>query len=96
MEHMQLDLFQTPVKLELYANIFCHFTKYCWCKHITTKHAPVIIDFIDRIFVQFGFPVVLQTDNSSEFRNADMKEYCRRNNIIWRITYARHVSVVHV
>jgi len=83
MEHLQLDLFQTPQKLDLYANMFCHFTKYCWCEKITTKHSTVIIQFIDKIFAQFGYPVVLQTDNGSEFRNTDMKEYCHKNNIIW-------------
>ena len=87
MEHMQLDLFSTPVKSELYANMFCHFTKYCWCERLTTKHATVIINFIDKIFVQFGYPVVLQTDNGSEFCNTDMKEYCCKNNIIWQSSW---------
>ena len=36
----------------------------------------------------YGYPVILQTDNGSEFNNAELKEYCRSRYIQYRTSRA--------
>ena len=46
-----------------------HFTKYCWTKPLEHKEAKEVYESIREIFLTFGPPHILQSDNGTEFVN---------------------------
>jgi hypothetical protein len=44
-----------------------HFTKWSWAAPLETKETKEVAQVLQRIFLQFGPPTVLYTDNGTEF-----------------------------
>ena len=44
-----------------------HFTKYCHLKPLKSKRAAEVAVRVFEIFVDFGAPIILQSDNGREF-----------------------------
>lgn len=86
MEHVQIDLFM--IDKRVYANMICHFTKFCWCKEIKNKRSTTIISFCEDVFMVWGHPTIVQSDNGTEFDNSDFRVYCRKSNMVWRASRA--------
>ena len=58
-----------------------HFSKYSWGALINNKEAQTIVEQLEIVFSQFGFPTILQHDNGKEFDNELLKNYCNNNGI---------------
>ena len=56
-----------------------HLTKFCILRSLTSKRAAEVAFQLVDIFTLFGAPVVLQSDNGSEFTAAVIDELC----VIW-------------
>lgn len=46
-----------------------HFSKYCWVKPLENKEASEVYQAMREIFLTFGPPHILQSDNGTEFVN---------------------------
>ncbi|CAG8855262.1 19807_t:CDS:1, partial [Gigaspora margarita] len=44
-----------------------HFSKFCWSSPLTSKRAEEVAIALFNIFIIFGPPVILHTDNGKEF-----------------------------
>ncbi|CAG8748434.1 13467_t:CDS:1, partial [Cetraspora pellucida] len=44
-----------------------HFTRFLWAQCLTSKSVSEVAVFLYNIFVVFGAPTILQSDNSKEF-----------------------------
>ena len=53
------------------------FSKYCWLFPLTNKKALPIAQALKSIFVQYGSPKYLHTDNGTEFCNDTIKILCK-------------------
>ncbi len=51
-----------------------HFSRYIWLRSITNVCAKEVAMALNGIFVDFGCPSILHTDNGPEFRNALLAE----------------------
>ena len=49
--------------------MICLFTRYLFLRALPTKEAMAIILVLYPIFCEFGFPLILQSDNCGEFAN---------------------------
>ncbi len=55
-------------------NVPDHFTKLIHLKTLKTKKAAEVAWYLLHIFLEFGAPVILQSDNGREFRAAVVEE----------------------
>ena len=51
-----------------------HFTKFCVLTPLTSKRAEEVANALLQIFLTFGAPVILQSDNGREFVNSVIAE----------------------
>ena len=51
-----------------------HFTKFCVLTPVKSKRAEEVAEVLLPIFLMFGAPVILQSDNGREFVNAVISE----------------------
>ncbi len=51
-----------------------HFSRYVWLRVIDSPSAHAVVQALVAIFVDFGCPSILHTDNGPEFRNALLEE----------------------
>ena len=51
-----------------------HFTKFCVLTPVKSKRAEEVAEALLPIFLTFGAPVILQSDNGREFVNAVISE----------------------
>jgi hypothetical protein len=51
-----------------------HFSRYVWLRVIESPSASAVAQALVAIFVDFGCPSILHTDNGPEFRNALLEE----------------------
>ncbi|CAG8779962.1 12750_t:CDS:2, partial [Racocetra persica] len=51
-----------------------HFTRYSWARALTSKQPIEVAVFLFDIFVCFGAPIILQSDNGHEFTAEIIKE----------------------
>jgi hypothetical protein len=51
-----------------------HFSRYVWLRVIDSPSAQAVAQALVAIFVDFGCPSILHTDNGPEFRNALLTE----------------------
>lgn len=56
------------------------FSRYLWLKPLKQKKPVEVVKHLESVFTEFGFPMVFQTDNGSEFRG-ELVNYCKENNI---------------
>jgi hypothetical protein len=86
MEHWQMDL--TFMYNQILLTIIDCFSKFLILQLVPNKFASTIIKHLDKACRLYGYPVIMQTDNGSEFNNAELKEYCRSRYIQYRTSRA--------
>jgi transposase InsO family protein len=89
--HMQLDLidFRTSPagpenQYKFVAHLIDHFSTFHITEAIEDKNATTILHFLRKVFSFLGFPLVLHTDNGSEFENSVVRNYLASQNIEFR------------
>jgi len=74
---MQIDLVDMQScadgKYKWVLNAQDHLTKYCHLRPMTSKCAVEVAKELYFIFSEFGAPIILQSDNGTEFRNKVVK-----------------------
>ena len=58
-----------------------HHTKYSWLYALHNKTAEEVLEKLEALFWDFGFPQTLHTDNGKEFKNKLMQEFCQKHGI---------------
>lgn len=86
--HMQLDLIdfsRTPAgpgkKYHYIAHLIDHYSTFHITEALESKSAEEVLHFLRKAFSFLGFPVILHTDNGSEFKNSLVKRYLESQNI---------------
>jgi len=67
-----------------------HYTRYPYAVPLKSKTQEEVRDAIEDLFLQFGAPEVIISDNGGEFVNATLDKLFRENNVEHRRTTARH------
>ncbi|CAG8829898.1 892_t:CDS:2, partial [Gigaspora margarita] len=71
LNRVQIDLIATTNIFDSDYHYVCHvcdhFTWYLWAQTITSKQPIEVTIFLFDIFIYFGAPIILQTDNGREF-----------------------------
>lgn len=93
MEHLQMDL----VDMTSFGNypgngkytfilvmVDC-FSKFLWAKPLRNKEAPTVIEALTEIFLNDGFPTILQSDGGKEFTAKESQEWYKANGIQHRV-----------
>ena len=57
------------------------FTKYAWAVPLKTKDAAGIVEAMEGLFAEEGPPAVLQSDNGTEFKNAEMAALAEEHGV---------------
>ena len=60
-------------------NYHDHYSKFCILRGLRNKKAPTIVDQLKEIFLTFGAPKILQTDNGGEFINGILADFLQNN-----------------
>jgi len=69
----------------------CLFTKYVWLKPLRKATAQAVATHLEEdIFLKFGSPRVLLSDNGVQFRNGLIRGLCERYGILQWFTHAYH------
>ena len=86
MERLQIDL----KEMELYEDendgykyqltIVDHFSGYPWAFPLFTKTAPEVASHLMRLFLEYGPPNIIHSDNGGEFVNAIIKHFSKLFN----------------
>jgi transposase InsO family protein len=82
MHRAQMDCFTYVCQAELVPtthivlHYHCHFTKWSILREIGDKEAQTVCDMLWRIWMDWGMPNILQSDNGGEFVNAEIKAQC--------------------
>ena len=89
--HLQLDLIdytRTPAPsgdqdkpYRYVAHLIDHFSTYHITEAIPDKKGITILHFLRKAFAQISYPLILHTDNGSEFVNSDVTEYLAEKNV---------------
>ena len=58
-------------------NYHDHYSKFCLLRGLRNKKAPTVVNELKEIFLTFGAPKLLQTDNGGEFRNEFLAEFLK-------------------
>ena len=56
------------------------FSRYVWLRALSDKNAETVTEKLYKIYMDFGFPRIIQCDQGSEFKGF-LKEMCKRMNI---------------
>ena len=70
MEHWQMDLMNLPRSIDGYEHVLVVidlFSKFIWTAALRNKKPETVVKKMEKIFLRCGVPVVLQSDNGSEF-----------------------------
>ena len=77
-------------------DIYDHFSKYTNSFLLNSKEASEIFPLIKNFMLNNGFPKYLITENGTEFKNKQIKEFCENNHVrfIHGLPYRPHSQVV--
>ena len=70
MEHWQMDLMNLPRSIDGYEHVLVVidlFSKFIWTAALRNKKPDTVVKKMEKVFLRCGVPVVLQSDNGSEF-----------------------------
>lgn len=94
MEHLQMDLVifeSNAAQNDGFAYILvvvdC-FSKFLWTYPLKQKYGSEILSKLKQLFQTEGFPVILQSDNGSEFVDKQNQEYFEKCGITFRTSRA--------
>ena len=77
MDHIQMDLHEFSVASNEYVFLMVLIdvcSKFCWLRALKDKRPHTVADKLWKIFTDFGFPKIIQSDNGSEFANSVITE----------------------
>ena len=57
------------------------FSKFAWTRQLRLKSANLVVREIEKIFLEFGAPIILHTDNGREFVNSEMTSLLERFSV---------------
>lgn len=66
------------------------YTKYAWCFPHKEKTEANVESHLKYIFMNFGQPEILHSDNGKEFENKNVKELCRNFGVSFFHERTRH------
>ena len=58
-----------------------HYSKYSWHIPLMSKTCEQVVQALQNVFVMFGFPKTLHSDNGKEFTGKRIQEFCNSNSI---------------
>jgi hypothetical protein len=61
-----------------------HYSSYRFAEPALSKSADEVFRFVRRLFSFIGFPVILHTDNGTEFKNSILEKYLQDNEVEFR------------
>ena len=73
-----MDLFDAPGKKWL--AVVCRFSGYAWLSLLKKTTTAYILQTLDSLFKEYGFPTVIRSDGGPQFRS-EFDEYCKKNAI---------------
>ena len=73
-----IDLFDAQGKEWLAA--VCCFSGYAWLAHIQKTTTASVLESLENIFLEYGYPSSVRTDGGPHFRS-EFAEYCKAKNI---------------
>ena len=82
--HLQLDLIELELTelCNVYGEVLTGlFSKFAWVKPLPSKHAHLVVSFLEEVVTKHGRFSILQTDNGSEFANQEIKSYLESQQI---------------
>jgi transposase InsO family protein len=66
------------------------FTKWVEAAPVTTQDSIAAINFIKLIVFRFGVPHIIITDNGTNFKSKEFKNYCESMGIKLKFAYVAH------
>ena len=93
MDHVAIDLFQLKTSTTGYN--YCLVvvdvcTRFVFLRQIQNKQMNTIAEELTKIFTDFGFPKIVQSDNGSEFKNQVMDTVMKLTGIDHRLSTPYH------
>jgi hypothetical protein len=79
MQHIHMDLMEVPesnLGYKFIITILDKFSGYVWLKPMLTKTMKEVYANVLEVFLMFGFPQSIKTDNGSEFVNSMITKIC--------------------
>jgi transposase InsO family protein len=61
-----------------------HYSSYRYAEAVVNKSADEVFLFVRRLFSIIGLPVILHTDNGTEFRNSKLEDYLLKKRVAFR------------
>jgi transposase InsO family protein len=92
-DHIAIDLKSLPTSTQGYNYILVVVdicTRYVFLRAIKDKEAATVAGQLLKIFIDIGFPKVIQSDNGTEFVNAIMSKICEISGIDHRLISSYH------
>ena len=78
MNNLGMDLFDAAGKKWL--AVVCRFSGYAWLSLLKKTTTAYILQTLDSLFTEYGFPSVIRSDGRPQFR-LEFDEYCKKNSI---------------
>jgi transposase InsO family protein len=92
-DHIAMDLKELPTSTNGYNYILVIVdicTRYVFLRALKNKEAMTIARNLYQIFIDIGFPKIIQSDNGKEFVNKIMNEICTTSGIDQRLISEYH------
>ncbi|KAL0490195.1 hypothetical protein AKO1_006542 [Acrasis kona] len=96
-EHISIDLMHLNESKKGYSKLLVmvdKFSRFVWLKPILTKTKEEVSDAILNVFLTFGFPSTIKSDNGKEFLNSALKQVCEKAGVEHKrvIAYNHHAN----
>lgn len=86
--HMVMDLIdfshETVRGFNYVIHLVDHFTSFHYVDVLTSKNADDVLNFVKKTFSITGIPLILHTDNGTEFSNKKLEAYCKLHKVDFR------------
>ena len=65
-----------------------YFSKYVFCKPLREATAEAIKKHLEEVFLRFGAPKLLISDNGKQYTSSQIKSLCEKYGVDRRFTFA--------
>jgi len=79
-EHIHIDIMFLPESLKGYTQLLVmvdKFTRFVWLKPVLSKEKEAVSQAILEVFLSYGFPSTIKSDQGNEFVNSAVQEVCK-------------------
>src|SRR3989338_6584783 len=90
-EHIHIDLMEMKASQKGYSYVLMmidKFSGFVWMKPLLTKSQNEVADEILKVFLSYGFPKTIKSDNGKEFCNTTLAKVCKSAKVIHNVTIA--------